>query len=107
MITAISKVHAKNGPWATNGGYEYNVVLIAVVLALAEGGPGPLSLDRVLGYEKRGARWALAALAGAVAGSLGAQRAAESAAPTAPVVSSTDDSEGSAVPLDAEVSTSG
>src|SRR3954465_1072223 len=23
MITAIRKAHIKNGPWATNGGYEY------------------------------------------------------------------------------------
>ena len=29
MLTAIRTVHWKNGPWATNGGYEYNVVLIA------------------------------------------------------------------------------
>lgn len=36
MLTAIKTVHAKNGPWVTNGGYEYNVVLIAAVLALAE-----------------------------------------------------------------------
>ncbi len=40
MLTAIKTVHAKNGPWASNGGYEYNAVLIAVVLALAELGPG-------------------------------------------------------------------
>ena len=24
MLTAINRVHLKNGPWATNGGYEYN-----------------------------------------------------------------------------------
>src|SRR5579875_1532604 len=29
MLTAIKRVHLKNGPWAANGGYEYNVVLIA------------------------------------------------------------------------------
>ena len=29
MITAIRTVHLKNGPWSTNGGYEYNLVLIA------------------------------------------------------------------------------
>jgi len=38
MLTAIRTVHAKNGPWVTNGGYEYNVVLIAAALALAEDG---------------------------------------------------------------------
>ena len=36
MLTAIDTVHLKNGPWSSNGGYEYNVVLIAAALALAE-----------------------------------------------------------------------
>jgi len=40
MTTAIRKVHLPNGPWAANGGWEYNVVLIAAVAALAETGPG-------------------------------------------------------------------
>ncbi|HYB31569.1 MAG TPA: DoxX family protein [Solirubrobacteraceae bacterium] len=40
MLTAINRVHLKNGPWVTNGGYEYNAVLIAAVLALAEGRAG-------------------------------------------------------------------
>src|SRR3954471_14835929 len=45
MITAIRKVHAPNGPWSTNGGYEYNAVLIAAVLALTADGPGRPSVD--------------------------------------------------------------
>jgi putative oxidoreductase len=36
MITAIRTVHLKNGPWATNGGWEYNAVLIGAVLGLVE-----------------------------------------------------------------------
>src|SRR3954469_14015642 len=28
MVTAIRKVHAPKGPWVTEGGYEYNLVLI-------------------------------------------------------------------------------
>ena len=35
MITAVARVHAKNGPWAGDGGYEYNLVLIGAVLTLA------------------------------------------------------------------------
>ena len=62
MLTAIRTVHGKNGPWVSSGGYEYNAVLIAVVLALAEEGPGDLSLDRALGLERTGLGWALAAL---------------------------------------------
>jgi putative oxidoreductase len=83
MIIAIDSVHAKNGPWATNGGYEYNVVLIAAALALAEVGPGPLSLDAALGSERSGSKWALFALVAGAAGAFGARQAA-AAQPAAP-----------------------
>src|SRR3954466_6637417 len=63
MATAIKKVHLPNGPWAANGGWEYNAVLIAAVTALAETGPGDLSLDQLLGTKRSGPLWALAALA--------------------------------------------
>src|SRR5246127_2741044 len=63
MLTAIHRVHLKNGPWATNGGYEDNAVLIAAVLALADVGPGNLSLDHALGSERNGPGSALAAAA--------------------------------------------
>jgi putative oxidoreductase len=63
MITAIRKVHLPNGPWVTKGGYEYNLVLIGAVAALTEAGPGPISLDHLLGVETSGWKWALAALA--------------------------------------------
>ncbi|HEY2571485.1 MAG TPA: DoxX family protein [Solirubrobacteraceae bacterium] len=78
MLTAIRTVHFKNGPWATQGGYEYNVVLIAAALAIAELGPGPLSLDAARGRERAGPGWALAALVGGVAGALGAYAATAS-----------------------------
>lgn len=71
MITAIRKVHLPNGPWAANGGWEYNAVLIAALTALAEDGPGDLSLDAATGMERTGAKWGLGALAlGAVASAL-------------------------------------
>jgi len=63
MITAIRKVHAPNGPWATKGGYEYNLVLLAAAFVLAELGPGAFSLDEALGTERKGLGWALAELA--------------------------------------------
>ncbi len=72
MLTAIRTVHWKNGPWATNGGYEYNVVLISALLALAEVGAGKWSLDRALGMERSGAAWMAAVLAAGAAGSWGA-----------------------------------
>lgn len=68
MATAIRRVHLKNGLWSTDGGYEYNLVLMAAVLALADLGPGQLSLDHALGTEVKGPLVALLALAGGVAG---------------------------------------
>jgi putative oxidoreductase len=67
MTTAIKKVHLPNGPWASKGGWEYNAVLIAALTALAETGPGKLSLDHLLGTERSGTRWALAAVGTGVA----------------------------------------
>jgi len=69
MITAIRKVHAANGPWASSGGYEYNLVLVAIVFALSDTGPGPLSLDELLGTRRAGLGWAIAQLAAGAAGS--------------------------------------
>jgi putative oxidoreductase len=66
MVTAIRKVHAAKGPWVTGGGYEYNLVLIAALTALAEHGPGRPSVD---GDRFRGPFWALASLGAGVAGS--------------------------------------
>jgi putative oxidoreductase len=76
MLTAIHRVHAKNGPWSSNGGYEYNLVLIAAALALAEVGPGALSLDAARGRERSGSGWALAALAVGALGAIGSYAAA-------------------------------
>jgi putative oxidoreductase len=68
MTVAIQKVHGKNGLWLTSGGYEYNLTLIVAAAALAADGVGPFSVDGLLGRDRQGARWALAALtAGAVA----------------------------------------
>jgi len=72
MITAIRKVHAKNGPWASDGGYEYNLVLLAIVFALSDVGPGRLSFDAALGRERKGPHWALAQLAAGAIGSTAA-----------------------------------
>jgi putative oxidoreductase len=69
MITAVRTAHLKNGPWASKGGYEYNLVLIAALLALVDGGPGRLSLDGALGIHETGGAWTLAALASGIAGS--------------------------------------
>ncbi len=69
MITAIRTVHLPKGPWVTKGGYEYNLVLLAALLALVDEGPGRISADAALGVEVRGAGWAAAQLVAGAAGS--------------------------------------
>lgn len=84
MVTAIRTVHLKNGPWATNGGYEYNLALIALLLALVDGGPGEVSIDGALGIHDTGSRWTLAALAAGIAGSTVVIEAGRRQPPVAP-----------------------
>jgi putative oxidoreductase len=69
MTTAIRKVHAPKGPWVTEGGYEYNAVLIAAMVAIAESGPGKPSVDATMFPKLKGTTWALLALGAGVAGS--------------------------------------
>ena len=52
MAVAIAKVHGPKGFFVQNGGYEYNLVLIAAALAVAAIGPGRFSLDYVLGLAR-------------------------------------------------------
>jgi putative oxidoreductase len=70
MASAVRHVHAKNGVWNTNGGVELHAFVVAGLLALAEAGPGPLSLDAVLGTELEGTAVALGAVGAGIAGSL-------------------------------------
>jgi putative oxidoreductase len=77
MLTAIHRVHASKGPWVTNGGYEYNLVLIAAALALVDAGPGAFSLDGARGRERTGPGWTLAALGAGAVGAVGSYAAAE------------------------------
>jgi len=51
MLVAILKVHAARGLWSQSGGYEYNLVLIALMLALGLMGPGLYSLDGRLPFR--------------------------------------------------------
>lgn len=82
MVTAIRKVHWKNGPWNSNGGFEFNAVLIAVVTALSIDGPGKASVDAALGKARWGILGGLFALGAGIVGSFAAiefgRRASES-----------------------------
>jgi putative oxidoreductase len=71
MTVAILTVHAPKGWQATEGGYEYNVVLGAVAFALAAAGPGAWSIDHAIGFDG-GVAWGFLALAAGVLGGMGA-----------------------------------
>jgi putative oxidoreductase len=68
MLNAIALVHRKNGFWNGNGGYEFNLVLLAAAVAVAATGPGRFSLDRVLGWDDNlsGLWWGLGVAGAAV-----------------------------------------
>jgi putative oxidoreductase len=67
MITALRTAIWDEGFRIGTG--EFEVLLAATALSLADIGPGPWSLDAALGQERSGAGWALAALAAAATGS--------------------------------------
>ena len=68
MVTAVRKVHLKNGVWNTNGGFEFNLVMAAAALLLA-GRPGKASVDGAFGRSKWGTGWTIFALVAGVIGS--------------------------------------
>src|SRR6266571_7683102 len=48
MLVAIALVHWSKGFWVTKGSYEFNLLIVAAVVALALTGPGQYSLDQAL-----------------------------------------------------------
>lgn len=48
MIAAILTVSGKNGYWITQNGSEYNILIIAVALAVFISGPGVFSVDQMI-----------------------------------------------------------
>lgn len=59
QAVAMKKVHLRNGPWITKGGFEYNLTLVAAAFCLAADGPGALSLDALFGKKRSGLHWGL------------------------------------------------
>ena len=76
MLVAIATVHWRNGFFNSNGGYEFNLLIVAVAIALAFTGPGTISIDDLAGWTLAGPEWGLAALGVSVvaAGSVLAMR---------------------------------
>lgn len=91
MATAIRKVHAPNGPWVTEQGWEYNGVLIAAMAMVADRGPGKPSIDDRYFPSLKGPGWAALAIGAGVAGSFLVDRLSEPAPAGAPQASSVGD----------------
>jgi putative oxidoreductase len=90
MIVAVGTIHWTKGFFATNGGYEFNLLILASAIALAATGPGRFSLDRAIGWDDNisGVWWGVGVLGAAVVLSfltltVGRRRAALTEAPAA------------------------
>ena len=83
MVTAVRKVHFKNGPWNSKGGYEFNAVLTTAILAVVADGPGVLSADAIVGKQRAGLGNALFALVAGIAGSFASTELARAMKPLA------------------------
>lgn len=51
MLVAIATVHWPNGFWNTKRGYEFNLTLMAAVVAIALTGPGTYSVDQAIKFH--------------------------------------------------------
>jgi len=110
MTSAILKVHRKNGLWVTDGGMEYNLMIIAAAFAVTEHGPGFPALDGLITKRRKGIGWALFELAVGVAAGVGVVALAERDQATSSLtMPGTSDSSSSAGPAtdDSRVATSG
>jgi putative oxidoreductase len=80
MLVAIETVHRPKGYWNTQGGFEMNTMFIMLALLLANHGYGSLSIDEILGLNRRmRPSFGWLAMLGSVAAAIGmlAQRETE------------------------------
>jgi putative oxidoreductase len=61
MTAAVVMVHGRNGFFAANQGFEFNLALAAALFALAGLGAGAWSLDNAAGIGLAGTWWAVGA----------------------------------------------
>jgi putative oxidoreductase len=69
MITAIGAVHWPNGFFNGKGGFEFNLTLLTVAVAVAATGPGRFSIDHAIGWDDNlsGSWWGVGVLGAAAA----------------------------------------
>jgi putative oxidoreductase len=86
QVVAVATTHWKNGFWSGDGGWEYNLTLIAGTLALCATGPGRFSLDRWFGWDSHwsGLWWAVGVLAVSIVSAAFILTALRKAPPPAP-----------------------
>jgi len=72
MVVAVGTVHYRNGFWAGSGGFEYNLLIWTVAVAVAATGPGRFSIDHALGWVDNisGVWWGVGVLVMSVLGGL-------------------------------------
>jgi putative oxidoreductase len=72
MLVAIALVHWSKGFWSGNGGFEFNLLILAAAVALAAIGGGRFSLDDAFGWVGRdsGLWWGVGAIGVAALGAL-------------------------------------
>jgi putative oxidoreductase len=72
MVVAVGSVHFKNGFWNGAGGYEFNLALWAVAVAVAATGGSRFSFDRLLGWDDNlsGLWWGVGVLGASILGGL-------------------------------------
>jgi putative oxidoreductase len=72
MVVAIGSVHWRQGFWNIGQGYEFNLVLLSVPVAVAATGPGRFSIDRALNWDDNlsGPIWGVGVLALAIVSAL-------------------------------------
>ena len=72
MVVAVATVHFRNGFWAGSGGYEYNLLIWTVAVAVAASGPGRFSIDHALGWVDNisGVWWGVGVLVVSLLGGL-------------------------------------
>ncbi len=91
MTSAAATDHKGKGFFVFKGGWEYTAVIASVAAAIATLGPGRFSVDRLLGQQRRGARWGVAA---AVFGVANAAALLKASYHPAPAVSTEETTEG-------------
>src|SRR3954454_22169161 len=71
MTAAVITVHAPNGIWNTNQGYEFNLLITTALLALAGAGRGQRPHDNAFGFDLKRSGWATVGVVVGVLGGIG------------------------------------